>query len=62
MSANAGKWITSVGEDQSHCIMVGPVPDSSLVSTSSAAAGESAVNEYHAMYYLGAIGAIVDVA
>lgn len=62
MSATSGKWLASVGSDQSHCVMVGPVTDSSLVSTTNSAAGASALNEYHAMYYLGAIGSVIDVA
>ena len=62
MSTTDGKWNVQTAKDQCHCVMVGPVTDSSLVSTSNAAAGESAVNEYHAMYYLGALGDIINLA
>jgi len=62
MSAATGKWNTATAKDQCHAIMVGAVTDSSLVSTSNSAAGEAAVNEYHAMYYLGALGDLIDLA
>jgi len=55
--AASGKWQTATNAtDQAHCVMIGAVNDSSLVSTTLAAAGESALNEFFAVYFLGPIG------
>ena len=62
MSTTSGKWLASSAKDQSHCIMIGAVKDGSLVSTTNASAGTTQTNEYFAMYYLGALGAVIDVA